>query len=334
MRKIILIFLLAIVSTYAQSTGELVSFKGKITNRNSDSIVITGEKFAKTIKLNKRGVFEDTFEIPTAGLFQFFDGSETSLIFLKNGYKLDLTLDAKKFDESIVYKGNGAVENNYLAKKTLVDEPFQNDLDSFFKEDEKTFNDAVQTRKNNTISTLNQASIDESLAKIITTMSDQEAMMLTQQYKKKLEINKMNGQLSPSFSYENYNGGVAKLEDFKGKYVYIDVWATWCGPCRAEIPHLKKVEEMFKNKNIVFVSISVDKKKDYDKWKQFVTEKQLGGVQLLATDDKNPSSFMNVYNVNSIPRFILLDKEGNIIYADAPRPSSNALISTLGELLN
>ena len=334
MKKVILLILFAIGSTQAQNGGEMVSFKGKIANRNSDSIVVTGENFAKTIKLNKRGVFEDTFEIPSTGLFQFFDGSERSLLFLKNGYKLELAMDAKQFDESIVYKGNGAKENNYLVKKALADEEFQNELGFFFTEDEKTFADGLQIRKDRTLSALNEASIDEELAKIVTATSEQETMMLTQQYKKKLEINKMNGKPSPSFSYENHKGGVAKLEDFKGKYVYIDVWATWCGPCRAEIPHLKKVEEMFKDKNIVFLSISVDKKKDYDKWKQFVSEKQLGGVQLLASEDKSPSSFMNIYGVDSIPRFILLDREGNVIFADAPRPSSKALTSTLGELLN
>ena len=46
-----------------------------------------------------------------------------------------------------------------------------------------------------------------------------------------------------------------KLEDLRGKYVYIDVWATWCGPCRGEIPYLQKVEEKYKGKNIEFVSI-------------------------------------------------------------------------------
>ncbi|MFK8059036.1 MAG: TlpA family protein disulfide reductase [Polaribacter sp.] len=75
-----------------------------------------------------------------------------------------------------------------------------------------------------------------------------------------------SGSPSPKFNgYENNAGGKTSLEDLKGKYVYIDVWATWCGPCIAEIPSLKKVEKDFHNKNIEFVSISIDRMKDHEK---------------------------------------------------------------------
>lgn len=334
MRKIILIFLLAIVSTYAQSTGELVSFKGKIANRNSDSIaIVSNNKVVKTIKLNKRGQFEEKFEIPATGLFQLFDGKESTLLFLKNGYALELNMDAKKFNESIVYNGNGATENNYLAKKALEDETFRKELDGFLTEEESSFTSLLEARKNATLSNLKSANVDESLVQVMTSMAQQEAMMLTQMYKQRQASSKLNGSPSPSFTFENHKGGMTKLEDFKGKYVYIDVWATWCAPCRAEIPHLKKLEEQFKGKNIVFVSISIDKKQDYDKWKKFVSEKQLGGVQLVADNDWN-SKFVKDYGINGIPRFILIDPNGDIMFSDAERPSSPGLTSTLGEILN
>lgn len=74
---------------------------------------------------------------------------------------------------------------------------------------------------------------------------------------------------SPIFeNFENIKGGTTSLKDLKGKYVYIDVWATWCGPCKAEIPHLKSLEEKYQGKNIVFVSISVDSKEDHDAWQK------------------------------------------------------------------
>ena len=91
------------------------------------------------------------------------------------------------------------------------------------------------------------------------------------------------GDLSPKFvDYENFAGGTTSLDDLKGKYVYIDVWATWCGPCKLEIPFLQDVEKKYHNKNIEFVSISVDEKPAYDTWRNMVTDKQLSGIQLFA----------------------------------------------------
>ena len=140
------------------------------------------------------------------------------------------------------------------------------------------------------------------------------------------------GNVSPIFeNYENFNGGTTSLSDLKGKFVYVDVWATWCGPCKAEIPSLKKVEAQYHGKNIEFVSISVDALKDHDKWKAMVAEKELKGVQLFA-DNSWKSDFVEGYLIKGIPRFILIDTEGNIVNANAPRPSSEKLIELFNEL--
>ena len=334
MKKLVILLLFAVLSINAQDATKMVSFEGKIANRNSDSIVIdSGKDFKKTIRLNKRGQFKDAFEIPSEGLFQLFDGKETTLLFLKNGYNLKMTMDAEKFDESIKYEGNGSPENNFLAKKTLTDEAFEKNLELFFKEAEPEFQLVLNSKKTQDLNALEQAKIDTSLSQILTSMIQQESLMLSQIYSQKKLIAKLDGSVSPSFNFENHKGGMTKLEDFKGKYVYIDVWATWCAPCRAEIPYLQKLEEKFHNDNIVFVSISIDTQKDYEKWKKFVSEKNLGGVQLFADNNWN-SAFIKAFNINSIPRFILIDQEGRIIFADAARPSSRTLNSILGEIFN
>ncbi|PKV52705.1 thiol-disulfide isomerase/thioredoxin [Aquimarina sp. MAR_2010_214] len=142
----------------------------------------------------------------------------------------------------------------------------------------------------------------------------------------------VKGNQSPVFNdYENYKGGTTSLSDLKGKYVYIDVWATWCGPCKAEIPHLKKIEKQYHNKNIEFVSISIDKKPQHDTWKTMVKEKELGGVQLFADNDWR-SQFIVDYGIRGIPRFILIDPEGKIVSASAPRPSDSELIEVFNKL--
>jgi len=140
------------------------------------------------------------------------------------------------------------------------------------------------------------------------------------------------GQPSPKFmNYENYDGSTASLDDFKGKYVYIDVWATWCGPCKGEIPFLKEIEKKYHGKNIEFVSISVDTKNNTDKWKKMVGDEELVGIQLLADNDFS-SQFIQDYLIKGIPRFILLDPQGNIVNANAPRPSNEKLIELFNEL--
>jgi thiol-disulfide isomerase/thioredoxin len=153
---------------------------------------------------------------------------------------------------------------------------------------------------------------------------------LTERYNKLKTITL--GNPSPTFNYENHKGGTTDLASLKGKYVYIDVWATWCGPCLREIPSLLQVEKDYHGKNIQFVSISIDEPKDYDKWKAMVSEKQLGGIQLMA-DNNWKSKFIEDYAIMGIPRFILIDPKGNIVSADAPRPSDPMLRKTLDGLM-
>ncbi|MCG8307659.1 MAG: TlpA family protein disulfide reductase [Cytophagales bacterium] len=147
------------------------------------------------------------------------------------------------------------------------------------------------------------------------------------------KLNSLNpGNISPSFTnYENYNGSTTSFEDLKGKYIYIDVWATWCAPCIAEIPYLKKIEKKYKNKNIVFVGISIDKINNREKWKKMIDQKELNGIQLISDNDWN-SDFIKEYLINGIPRYILIDPEGKIISSDAPRPSDPNLEELLDTL--
>lgn len=152
--------------------------------------------------------------------------------------------------------------------------------------------------------------------------------------KEVLDVSKslVKGAVAPSFDYENYKGGKTKLEDLKGKVVYIDIWATWCRPCLNEIPHLKELEKEFHNKPIEFVSISIDRQEDKEKWKNFIKTENLKGVQLIA-DDAGNSGFVKACYVSGIPRFILIDKEGKIVDIDAPRPSDPNIRELLKSLL-
>ncbi len=131
---------------------------------------------------------------------------------------------------------------------------------------------------------------------------------------------------APQFSGVTSTGEKVNLADLKGKNVYVDVWATWCGPCKAEIPSLKKVEQEYHDGNIEFVSISVDEQKDKEKWAKFIVDNDLGGMQLFANGAWE-SDITKGYNIKGIPRFILINDKGKIYSADAPRPSQHENLS-------
>lgn len=333
MKKLVYLLVLSVSFSFAQTDVKgKVKFSAKIENRNSDTLTIYGpNKFKQEIPVNKKGVFETTFEV-TDGLHQFTDGAESSMMYLKAGDDLYLTLDTKEFDETILYTGKGSKECNYLAQKALTDEKFEMELEGLLEQEGDVFKSALDKKQKEDLAKLESSNLDERLVAQIKPRIAQEGMMLTQYYNQKAAAKKIEGTLSASFDYENHKGGKTKLEDLRGKYVYIDVWATWCGPCRAEIPHLKKVEEKYHDKNIEFVSISVDTDKDHEKWQKFVVDKELGGIQLFADKNWN-SDFIKAFGINSIPRFLLIGPDGKVVKADAARPSSSQLIELLDSLL-
>ncbi len=139
------------------------------------------------------------------------------------------------------------------------------------------------------------------------------------------------GKKSPQTAFKDKEGNEHKLADFIGKYIYIDMWAQWCAPCKAEAPFLKKLEEKYAENDIVFLKISLDE--DQEAWKNYIVENNATKNAFIL--DKNfDSEFVEAYLITSIPRFILLDKELKIIDADAKRPSNNEIEKQLDDLLN
>lgn len=306
-----------------------VKFTAKIANRNSDTLVIRGaNSFKQVIPISKGEVFASTFDAPK-GFYNLTDGKESTSLFLLPDSEVNMTMNAKEFDETIVYKGKGVNESNFLAQHALSDEKFQ--TEAFLKEPAE-FGTLLEQKIKEDVETVNKGDFDAEFKKILLGSFDQFKQYAFQQYSSTAKMRKLNGNPSPEFDYDNYKGGKTKLSDLKGKYVYIDLWATWCAPCRAEIPYLQKIEEKYHGKNIEFVSISIDKAKDNEKWKKFVADKNLGGIQLFADKDWE-SEFVMKYGVTGIPRFILIDPKGNIVHADAERPSSPELQTQLDALL-
>lgn len=137
-----------------------------------------------------------------------------------------------------------------------------------------------------------------------------------------VDSNKLhNGQPAPDFTLTDIRGRKISLKDYKGKIVYIDFWATWCSPCVAEIPKAKKLEEEFKSKDVVFIYISIDHNEAT--WRKIIGEKQMKGIQLISIGGFN-SEIAQIYKLNGVPSYILINKAGIIINCDAKRPSNGA----------
>ena len=111
------------------------------------------------------------------------------------------------------------------------------------------------------------------------------------------------------------NGNVVDFSKFKGKYVFIDLWASWCVPCLKEIPHLQQLEKDMEGSDVVFVSVSIDEKPAA--WKKKVQDAGLHGHQLIDISKR----LYQALNLKGIPFFAIYDKEGCLYMLDAPRPS-------------
>ncbi len=339
-RLIALLSVLAVIAC-KEEPKDYATLSGKIDNSDESKIltVLKGREYKREIKMNDDGTFSDTLKVEE-GVYYFKHGDEYGQVYLKNNNATSFTLDNNKFDESLKFKGDDANRSNfYIAKSLMADEYLDDDT---FDLPENEFNKAVSSLKDGfTKLKADYPDLDETFFQDEEKNLDNMIKSYTDYYQSKLAMRKEfpAGTPSPTFeNYENFKGGTTSLSDLKGKYVYIDVWATWCGPCKREIPSLKKLEEAYHGKNIEFVSISVDDakrsgttEKAHESWKKMVSEKELTGIQLFS-DKAWKSDFVQAYKIQGIPRFILIDPNGNIVNPDAPRPSSSALVELFNSL--
>ena len=171
------------------------------------------------------------------------------------------------------------------------------------------------------------------MKKIIETADSDERELLIKDYssqftdanylKKIVYINKVveslgKGKTAPAFETISIDGKKVSLDDLKGKFIAIDVWATWCGPCKRQSPFFEKMALKYKKENIVFAAISTDENKG--KWFIEAKGKSKSVLQLHFND---PDLFGKQYDVPTIPRFILIDPDGKFVNARMPYPESD-----------
>jgi thiol-disulfide isomerase/thioredoxin len=343
MKRLLALCSILLVIACKGEPKDYATLSGKIENAKDINTlkIFKGKDYEKIIEIKEDGTFKDTLKIEE-GDYTFQIGQQYGQIYLKNDNETSFTTNFDSLVKTIVFKGDGAdinnfsvnsflIANNYFTQE-LVTNGNKEDLDNAIN----NYKAAYQNLKKN------YKDVDSTHLAIMDKNVENTERQIRNFMAKKLGAQSLNPKGSPSpkfINYENFAGGNMSLDDLKGKYTYIDVWATWCGPCIREIPSLKKVEKQFEGKNIQFVSISIDEGRGYkgdaaaayQGWKKMVAEKELGGIQLLA-DNGFQSEFVQKFGINAIPRFILLDPKGNIVNANAPRPSNPELIKLLTSL--
>ena len=454
MKNIILLLAASFVFSSC-SEKNYVIFSGNIANTKDTAMKIANisRDFQKEVSIDENGNFRDTLYITSPGAYSYQIGRSYAAVFFREGYDLNLSLDANDFFKSRKFKGKGSEVNNYHAMRGAVKNILVGDAKAFFVVPIEDFMTKIDKNKDTFLDFLEASALkgqekeiqrkiiehdylltrynydkfnhyhtkihpelpegyyapiiqmdlddevsfiyDRSYRNLIVEnwrLTSKEAMeidpsltqvsfvknkikniksskikdlmvsmlfrqislknknyktdyprileMLTaDQLKEKITAKFVGVQNTkpempaPNFNYENYKGGRTTLKDLKGKLVYIEIWATWCGPCIKEMPALTQLIKNFKGKNIEFVSISVDSKRDYEKWRKMIPEKNVGGIQLLA-DKSLESEFMKAFSISLIPRTLLLDEGGKIITPKAPRPSADNTKSYIDSLLN
>jgi thiol-disulfide isomerase/thioredoxin len=129
---------------------------------------------------------------------------------------------------------------------------------------------------------------------------------------------RINKATAPDFIKNDMNGNPFKLSSLKGKYVLVDFWGSWCGPCRASHPHLKQVYNKYKDKGFEILGIASEKVNDLntakESWKKAVETDGITWMQVINNDNKGAQhDVTRLYGIEGYPTKLLLDKEGKIL---------------------
>ena len=254
-------------------------------------------------------------------IYSFTNGKQDELgeLMLSPNSKVSITINEQKPFESIAYSGTFSLSNNYLAYA----KNYQHQLTEMVRNGiaQAAIERLITKKKELIIKKGDSLNIPDSLKAYVIEKYDNFSAILKKKNTKYLYKASLIDTIGNQFSLKDINNKTITLADFKGKYVYIDVWATWCKPCKVEYPFFKELEEKFSDTDALqIISISTDS--DYDKWKAYLLGKAIGGTQLYSGAK---SDFVKFYDIGALPRFILLDKSGRVISPDELRPSNPEL---------
>lgn len=295
--------------------------------------------------LSEKGEFRFSHASPEVNFFKVAAGSNEYMLIAKDGDHIEMSADLT--DPNMQYKISGAEEadkleslnvtkNKHLARINAVQKKFD-DLVAQNPEKREEIMERIRPEYTKEINDLNAGVLKfaqenvESLAGFyainLLNPAEYETEMVAYSDKIKSKFNHNSavteflvrmaklksvqvGQMAPAFTIDGIDGNKINLSDFKGKYVLLDFWASWCQPCRVENPNVVKAYQEFKDKNFTVFGVSLDK--DRAAWQQAIKADQLTwphGGELM--DFEGP--VVRLYQVDAIPTSFIIDPEGKII---------------------
>lgn len=315
--------------------------------------------------LSQGGEFKFTNTKPEADFFRVNYLTNEYIVIAKNGDDVKITADVH--DKNLHYTISGGEDADKLAEFNDLKIKHQNKILAISREFEEKVAANPEKRNelleqlspvySNALNDLNQAIVkfamdnNKSLVSfyaisLVNPQGNEKAMVdyaekvdagLKQHSAVKNFVEKVSrlkavqvGQIAPDFSIPNINGKAVKLADYRGKYVLLDFWASWCGPCRAENPNVVKAYQAYRNRNFTVLGISLDK--DKTAWSQAIKQDNLGWEHVSELKDfESPTA--RLYQVEAIPSSFLLDPEGKIIARDLRGAELDAFLNkTLPQL--
>lgn len=328
---------LAFVTFSFISFSQISKVSGEITNPSGEFIYLysfpinngkPSRELIDSLKLSN-GKFETKLKIDSLTQIQFSDGNETTSFFINSDESLHLTLNTPFFDESIRFSGSAAPYNTYIQIGSISQEMTFLTIDyfkgimtyedtSYIFEEVATLGDKLIKYFEDGVDTypvIKRILLDRTKGLKRHFGGIKNDLMFDLNFKTMEE--KAIGQKFLDFTGIDLKGKEHKLSEYKGKPVVIDFWATWCGPCKVEMPYLHKIEKEYGEKIQVLQVCVFDKK---ESWKTKAEGLGAGSSLFIGREDFNP--VMEKYMIKFIPRFVLLDENGVVVEIQAGRPSS------------
>jgi len=351
-------------STDKKIGSKVFSIKGTISFSSSSTLYlqqIIGNNIKKVDSVQLKDIkdFELKGKLPEAGFYRLELKEKGATVFALDDSPIQLSI--KGGEELPVFEIKGSKLNDDFEAVASVQQKYRNSLDSLNQkyilaenlkdetmliqiengyqqanlESISSLKKAIKERDKTIVSVYAASSLDpktqgdflDTLATALTSEIDNSIIKGFVDGVKKLRNIRIGG-LAPDFTGNTPDGRKLSLSDFKGKYVMIDFWASWCGPCRNENPFVVKLYKKYKVKNFEILGVSLDG--NGEKWKNAIKADGLLWPQI--SDLKGwESDFATLYSITEIPQAYLLDKEGKIV---ARNLRGNDLEKKLAEILN